>query len=74
MRAIELAGLAVPSEMALTGYDDSEFARLAHVDLTSVRQDVESLAAAALAAATGGKLGAGLHAPQLVVRGSTAAH
>ncbi|WP_130448697.1 substrate-binding domain-containing protein [Zhihengliuella halotolerans] len=71
LRAIDQAGLRVPEEMAVTGFDDSEFARLAHVDLTSVRQDVGALATAALAAATTASRDGSEHAPRLVIRGST---
>lgn len=71
-RAIDLAGLRVPDQIALTGFDDSEFARLAHADLTSVRQDVAALASAALAAATSPGAASSRHAPHLVVRGSSA--
>jgi DNA-binding LacI/PurR family transcriptional regulator len=71
------AGVEVPGRVSVIGYDDSRLARLAHVDLTTVRQDVEQLARHAVEAAVecigdrrrparGFKL-----APQLVVRGST---
>lgn len=71
-QAIDLAGLHVPEQICLVGYDDSEFARLAHADLTSVRQDVAALAQAAMHAALNAPGASSTHAPQLVVRGSTA--
>lgn len=37
------AGVAVPDEVSVTGFDDSRFARLAAVDLTTVRQDPEQM-------------------------------
>ncbi|MGO2052419.1 LacI family transcriptional regulator [Arthrobacter sp. MYb211] len=70
-QAIDLAGLQVPEQICLAGYDDSEFARLAHADLTSVRQDVAALAQAAMQAALNSPGASSTHAPQLVVRGST---
>ncbi|UTT39648.1 LacI family transcriptional regulator [Glutamicibacter mishrai] len=70
-QAIDLAGLAVPGQISVTGYDDSEFSRLAHADLTSVRQDVAALAQAAMQAALEAPGTSSTHAPQIVVRGST---
>lgn len=70
-QAIDLAGLSVPEQISLAGFDDSEFARLAHADLTSVRQDVPALAQAAIQAALSPSGKSSVHAPQLVVRGST---
>ncbi|WP_440104137.1 LacI family DNA-binding transcriptional regulator [Glutamicibacter mishrai] len=70
-QAIDLAGLVVPGQISVTGYDDSEFSRLAHADLTSVRQDVAALAQAAMQAALEAPGTSSTHAPQLVVRGST---
>ncbi len=37
-------GIAVPQEMSVVGYDDSEIAQLDHVRLTTVRQDTERIA------------------------------
>ncbi|UYQ77525.1 LacI family transcriptional regulator [Glutamicibacter sp. JL.03c] len=71
-RALDLCNLGVPGQMSLTGYDDSEFARLAQADLTSVRQDVNALAEAAMQAALQATGASSIHAPHLVVRGSTA--
>jgi len=73
-QAIDLAGISVPGQISLTGYDDSEFARLAHADLTSVRQDVAALAKAAMQAALDSPGQSSTHAPKLVVRGSTGGH
>jgi len=73
-QAIDLAGIRVPEQISLTGYDDSEFARLAHADLTSVRQDVAALAKAAMQAALDSPGESSTHAPKLVVRGSTGGH
>lgn len=65
-------GLRIPQDVALTGFDDSEFARLAFADLTTSRQDVNALAASAMGLATNpaSKVRTVKHPPQLVVRSS----
>lgn len=72
------AGLRVPQDLSVVGYDDSRFARLPGIDLTSVRQDIPQMAELAIHA-----LAERLDAhppddprdialpPQLVVRGTT---
>ncbi len=72
--ALVRAGLDVPGDLAIVGYDDSPPARLATVDLTSVSQDPPALAAATMAVLVGPP-GAGdvVVPPRLVVRGSTSA-
>ena len=45
------AGIDVPGEISVVGYDDSTLARLAHVDLTTVNQDAPAQARHAVAAA-----------------------
>uniref|UniRef100_UPI003D937935 LacI family DNA-binding transcriptional regulator n=1 Tax=Gordonia sp. B7-2 TaxID=3420932 RepID=UPI003D937935 len=79
-------GVRVPEEISVVGYDDSEPAALAHIALTSVRQDTAGLASAAMsavgslvgdsdeAADTGGcgYYGAVALDPVLTVRSSTA--
>jgi DNA-binding LacI/PurR family transcriptional regulator len=72
------SGVAVPGQVSVVGYDDSRLARLAHVDLTTVRQDAEELARLAVQAAIE-RLDNGLDSqprvfrldPHLVVRSST---
>ncbi|MEV0404992.1 LacI family DNA-binding transcriptional regulator [Actinoallomurus sp. NPDC050550] len=72
------AGVVVPGQVSIVGYDDSRLARLAHIDLTTVRQDAKQLARLAVQAAVE-RLDKGLDgetwvfrlAPHLVVRGST---
>jgi DNA-binding LacI/PurR family transcriptional regulator len=73
------AGVSVPGDVSVVGYDDSVLARLAHIDLTSVNQDAPAQARNAVQAAVS-RLDAGRTArsemvliPHLVVRGSTAA-
>jgi DNA-binding LacI/PurR family transcriptional regulator len=71
----------VPGQVSVVGFDDSPLARLAHIDLTTVRQDTADLARTAV-----GRLVARLDEnmastdavdmvvpPTLVVRGSTSA-
>ena len=41
-------GLSVPEEISVVGYDDSQIAGLAMVQLTSVRQSIEQFGASAL--------------------------
>ncbi|MEU9454406.1 LacI family DNA-binding transcriptional regulator [Streptomyces sp. NPDC048277] len=74
------AGVDVPGRVSIVGYDDIRSARLAHIDLTTVRQDARQMAKLAVRAAVE-RLGQGTGtagaarefslAPQLVVRGST---
>ena len=45
------AGLRVPEQVSVTGYDDSPVAQLHAIDLTSVRQEAQELARWAVAAA-----------------------
>ncbi|MFD4502688.1 LacI family DNA-binding transcriptional regulator [Streptomyces sp. NPDC058457] len=72
------AGIDVPGEVSIVGYDDSRIARLAHIDLTTVRQDTEQLARLAVQAAVerldkepDGEAREFSLAPHLMVRGST---
>lgn len=44
------AGVRVPQDVSVTGYDDSDIAALSYNDLTAVRQDADRNAAEALAA------------------------
>ncbi|MBJ7387724.1 MAG: substrate-binding domain-containing protein, partial [Mycolicibacterium sp.] len=74
------ARVDVPRQVSVVGFDDSPLARLAHVDLTTVRQEAHVLASTALARLVE-RLDGGETAPNavdvvvpptLVVRGSTA--
>ena len=73
------AGLSVPQDISVVGFDDSRLARLSHVDLTTVAQDAGRMAALAVARAidrldgtpTGGR--EIVVPPRLIVRGTTAA-
>ena len=73
------AGLRVPADVSVTGYDNTAFAGLLAVDLTSVDQDAPAQAVGAVEAAVerldGGRTGPveRVFEPRLVVRGSTAA-
>ncbi|GAA0806045.1 LacI family DNA-binding transcriptional regulator [Spirilliplanes yamanashiensis] len=75
--ALVRAGLDVPGDVSIVGYDDSTLARLVHVDLTSVDQDARAQARHAVAAAVerldGGRTRRRevVLTPRLVVRGST---
>jgi DNA-binding LacI/PurR family transcriptional regulator len=71
------AGVDVPADISVVGYDDSILARLAHIDLTTVNQDAPAQARHAVAAAVSrldeartDRLEIVLR-PRLVVRGST---
>jgi DNA-binding LacI/PurR family transcriptional regulator len=71
------AGLRIPEDVSVTGFDDSWLSRLPYLDLTTVRQDTAKMARLALRAAAermGGSQGPGrviTVAPELVVRSST---
>lgn len=80
--ALRRAGVDVPGQISVVGFDDSSLARLSAVDLTSVAQDTDRLADLAvdrLADRLDGPAEAPrpgpreqVVAPRLVVRGSTA--
>ncbi|GAA5163767.1 MULTISPECIES: LacI family DNA-binding transcriptional regulator [Amycolatopsis] len=82
LQAMVAAGVRVPAEMAIVGYDDIEFAAAAAVPLTSVRQPAKRLgrtAAELLIAETRGDDEPVEHRqvvfkPELVVRDSTRHH
>jgi DNA-binding LacI/PurR family transcriptional regulator len=72
------AGISVPADLSLIGYDDSQLARLSYVDLTSVRQDATKMAEFAVQAAAE-RLDDGrttprdiILDPELVIRSTTA--
>lgn len=51
MQTLSRAGVSIPGDVSLTGFDDSRFARLSSADLTTVRQDPELMGTAAVGAA-----------------------
>ncbi|MFI6409584.1 LacI family DNA-binding transcriptional regulator [Streptomyces sp. NPDC050548] len=73
------AGVAVPGEISVVGFDDTSLSRLAHIDLTTVAQDIPRLAELAVGRAIARLDGEAVPdgeqvvAPRLVVRGTTAA-
>ena len=73
------AGLAVPADLSVVGYDDSRLARLAHVNLTTVAQDAQQLTTLAVTRAIDRLNGMPVAhrelviPPRLVVRGTTTA-
>ena len=75
--AFNRAGVEVPGEVSVAGYDDSSLSRLAHVNLTTVSQDARGQAEHAVAAAVerldGGRVRPRevVLPPRLVVRGTT---
>lgn len=71
------AGLRVPGDVSVVGWDDTTLARLPHLDLTTVQQDAEDIARLAvdrsIARLTGRPVADRelILPPRLVVRGST---
>ncbi|WP_029149610.1 LacI family DNA-binding transcriptional regulator [Microbacterium indicum] len=53
MGTLVRAGVRIPDDVSITGYDDSDVAALSYLDITSVRQDVDLTVDAALAAILG---------------------
>lgn len=51
MQVLARAGVAIPGDVSLTGFDDSRFARLSSIDLTTARQDPRMMGEAAVSAA-----------------------
>jgi LacI family transcriptional regulator len=78
LEAARTRGLRVPGDLSVVGFDDTEIARVASPQLTTVAQPLRRMGAVALRTAL--RLGAGEHidshhvelATELVVRGSTA--
>ncbi|MFI5879409.1 LacI family DNA-binding transcriptional regulator [Streptomyces sp. NPDC051554] len=72
------AGVSVPGEISVVGFDDTSLSRLAHIDLTTVAQDIPRLAELAVGRAIArldGEAvteGESVVPPRLVVRGTTA--
>jgi DNA-binding LacI/PurR family transcriptional regulator len=72
------AGVLVPEDLSVTGFDDSRISQLSYVDLTTIRQDGGEMAEAAVAAALsriGGRRDPieSVIEPRLIIRGTTAA-
>ncbi|WP_460542635.1 LacI family DNA-binding transcriptional regulator [Glycomyces halotolerans] len=71
------AGVRVPEQISIVGFDDSHIAGLSHIDLTTVRQDVPRLAHLAVQAADEQLRGArdpGAYMklePKLLIRGTS---
>ena len=72
------AGIAVPGQMSVIGFDDSRLARLSHIALTTVAQDTQQLTSLAIARAVARLDGASISErelvvpPHLVIRSTTA--
>jgi len=79
MRAVRRAGLSVPGDVSVVGYDDSALMNYTDPPLTTVRQPIEAIGRAAVAMLASQIEGAEVAAeelffdPELVARGSTAA-
>ena len=77
LESFTAAGLDVPGDISVTGYDDSALARLRAIDLTSVRQEADELGRWAVSAVIERLDQArvlsreSVLVPRLVVRGST---
>src|SRR5699024_6108089 len=77
IREIRAAGLSVPGDVSVIGYDDSPFMAHTHPGLTTVRQPVPQMAHAAALALTGNTPGEQppmaelLFQGELIVRSST---
>jgi len=73
------AGIQVPEDVSIVGWDDSSLSRLPHLELTTVRQDAEEMArlavdrCAARIAADSIREEEQVLSPRLIVRSSTAA-
>jgi DNA-binding LacI/PurR family transcriptional regulator len=78
MHTLGRAGVEVPRDISVVGYDDSHLSHLSHFDLTTVRQDADRLAEHAVRAAiarlddTSSQPDEIVLEPKLVVRGTTA--
>jgi DNA-binding LacI/PurR family transcriptional regulator len=79
IRAARRAGLSVPGDVSVIGYDDSAFMHCTDPPLTTVRQPIEAIGRAAVAILIGQIEGSDVSSgelffePEIVARGSTAA-
>ena len=79
IRAARRAGLTVPADVSVVGFDDSAFMNCTDPPLTTVRQPIEAIGRAGWRCCSGQIAGTAVPAdellfePELVVRGSTAA-
>jgi DNA-binding LacI/PurR family transcriptional regulator len=77
IRAVRRAGLAVPGDVSVVGFDDSAFMNCTDPPLTTVRQPIESMGKAAVALLVNQIENVAVYPeellfePELVVRGST---
>jgi len=77
IRAVRRAGLSVPEDISVVGYDDSAFINCTHPPLTTVRQPIEAMGRAAVTLLVNQierdrvSVEELLYEPELVVRGST---
>jgi DNA-binding LacI/PurR family transcriptional regulator len=77
VRAVRRAGLSVPGDVSVVGFDDSAFMNCTDPPLTTVRQPIESMGKAAVALLVNQIENAAVYPeellfePELVVRGST---
>jgi DNA-binding LacI/PurR family transcriptional regulator len=77
IRAVRRAGLTVPGDVSVVGFDDSAFLNCTDPPLTTVRQPIEAMGRAAVTLLVNQVDGATVEAeellfePELVVRGST---
>ena len=78
IRAARRAGLSVPADLSVIGYDDSVFMSCTDPPLTTVRQPIEAIGRAAVEILAGQIEGSSVPAdelffePEVVARGSTA--
>jgi DNA-binding LacI/PurR family transcriptional regulator len=79
IRAVRRAGMSVPADVSVMGYDDSAFMSVTDPPLTTVRQPIEAIGRAAVEMLAGQIEGSPVSAdelffePEVVARGSTAA-
>lgn len=73
LHSLRAAGRRVPRDLSIIGYDDSAPSRLDHIQLTTIAQNAERLASAALQLATcADSAQQVVTSPDLVVRATTA--